>query len=171
MATNLEKINNEESASAIDTDLPFNLDDVLNDTNDTLQDGNFFDLNADNSNNSNSTDSSMFSNDLLNNLTFDDSTNAANEVNFTNNLDNFDNNVNAGSDTKVETNVDIGSFDDNINTSVTEHSNLRVRLSDAPPDFFTLLLGLALTAIIIASILLFLEVNSYGPDPLSGLPR
>ncbi|MDR2644088.1 MAG: hypothetical protein LBC74_15005 [Planctomycetaceae bacterium] len=76
-------------------------------------------------------------------------------------------------------NADNINIDGGVNTGVggvafekpSADSNLKPRVPDLPPDFFTLLLGLALVMMIIASILLFLEVNSYGPDPLSGLPR
>ncbi|MDR1923572.1 MAG: hypothetical protein LBQ66_04275 [Planctomycetaceae bacterium] len=40
-----------------------------------------------------------------------------------------------------------------------------------PPDFFTLVLGLSLAAIIIAFVLLYLEVSYYGENPFSGIPK
>ncbi len=39
------------------------------------------------------------------------------------------------------------------------------------PDFYTLLLGLSVAALLIASILLYLNVEAYGPDPISSLPK
>ncbi|MDR2762535.1 MAG: hypothetical protein LBB88_08055 [Planctomycetaceae bacterium] len=80
------------------------------------------------------------------------------------NIDNNISNVNIGAKA-VEPSVET------VENTDTEQPIVKPRLPDVPPDFFTLLLGLALVAIIIASILLFLEVSSYGPDPLSGLPR
>ncbi|MDR2171002.1 MAG: hypothetical protein LBP59_12740 [Planctomycetaceae bacterium] len=79
----------------------------------------------------------------------------------------------AGNDININNTANIGTDIGNIASSnlPPEQIDLAKRAPDLPPDFFTLLLGLALAAIIIASVLLFLEVNSYGPDPLSGLPR
>lgn len=39
------------------------------------------------------------------------------------------------------------------------------------PDVYTLLLGLSVTALIIGTVLLYLNFNAYGPDPFAGLPR
>lgn len=39
------------------------------------------------------------------------------------------------------------------------------------PDVYTLLLGLSVVALVIATILLYLNVNAYGPNPLAGFPR
>ncbi|MDR1480625.1 MAG: hypothetical protein LBJ00_16985 [Planctomycetaceae bacterium] len=66
-------------------------------------------------------------------------------------------------------------FADSVNVS-SENDRpfadpVKTRIANLPPDFFTLLLGLALFAIIVASILLYLDVNSYGPEPMSGLPK
>jgi len=41
----------------------------------------------------------------------------------------------------------------------------------ARPDVYTLLLGLSVGAMTIAVVLLFLHLNSYGPNPFSGMPR
>lgn len=41
----------------------------------------------------------------------------------------------------------------------------------AHPDVYTLLLGLSVVALIIACILLYLNIQAYGPSPLSGIPR
>ena len=38
------------------------------------------------------------------------------------------------------------------------------------PDFYTLLLGLSVAALIVASVLLYLNIEAYGPDPISSLP-
>ncbi len=38
------------------------------------------------------------------------------------------------------------------------------------PDRYTVMLLIALVALIIACIFLYLQVASHGPDPLSGLP-
>ncbi|MDR1053518.1 MAG: hypothetical protein LBL39_05030 [Planctomycetaceae bacterium] len=72
--------------------------------------------------------------------------------------------------------VDSGFNTDNVNISganVDAHFTdvVKTKVADLPPDLFSLFLGLALVAIIIASVLLFLDVSSYGPEPLSGLPR
>ncbi len=39
------------------------------------------------------------------------------------------------------------------------------------PDFYTILLGIALLALIIGCVLLYLEVAAYGPGALSALPE
>lgn len=39
------------------------------------------------------------------------------------------------------------------------------------PDVYTLILGLSVAALVIATLLLYLNVSSYGPNPLSGIPR
>lgn len=39
------------------------------------------------------------------------------------------------------------------------------------PDMYTLMLGLSVAALIIATLLLYLNVSSYGPNPISGIPR
>jgi cell division protein FtsL len=38
-------------------------------------------------------------------------------------------------------------------------------------DIYTLLLGLSVAALVVAIVLLFLNLNAYGPDPLSGIPK
>lgn len=38
-------------------------------------------------------------------------------------------------------------------------------------DVYTLLLGLSVAALVIGVVLLYLNVNAYGPSPLSGVPR
>jgi hypothetical protein len=37
------------------------------------------------------------------------------------------------------------------------------------PDIYTLLLGLSVAALVIATVLLFLNLNGYGPNPLAGI--
>ncbi|MDR1962901.1 MAG: hypothetical protein LBQ50_03885 [Planctomycetaceae bacterium] len=39
------------------------------------------------------------------------------------------------------------------------------------PDIFTLLLGLSVAALLIATVLLFLNFNAYGTNPFSGIPK
>jgi hypothetical protein len=39
----------------------------------------------------------------------------------------------------------------------------------ASPDVYTLLLGLSVAALVIATILLYLNFNGYGPNPLAGI--
>lgn len=41
----------------------------------------------------------------------------------------------------------------------------------ARPDVYTLILGLSVAALVIATVLLYLNYNAYGGDPLSGMPR
>ncbi|MDR1485237.1 MAG: hypothetical protein LBT09_10495 [Planctomycetaceae bacterium] len=84
---------------------------------------------------------------------------------------NVDTGLNANGGLNVDVGFNTGAGDVGLDRPVVDRPNLKTRMPDLPPDFFTLVLGLALVAIIIASILLFLEVNSYGPDPLSGLPK
>jgi hypothetical protein len=47
----------------------------------------------------------------------------------------------------------------------------KVQKPKARPDVYTLLLGLSVAALVIAVVLLFLNINAYGPSPLSGVPR
>ncbi|MDR1290619.1 MAG: hypothetical protein LBK06_05405 [Planctomycetaceae bacterium] len=77
---------------------------------------------------------------------------------------NTDNVADAGFNTDG---VNIGGA--NVDTHFTDV--VKTKVADLPPDLFSLFLGLALVAIIIASVLLYLDVSSYGPEPLSGLPR
>jgi hypothetical protein len=126
--------------------------------------------------NQNNNDSEMP--DFLNDFAFDSNTspedimNIAGADNITFDADGF--NVDEGG-MKIDDAANInfgGATLDQPTTSLDEPPPAaKVQVPDLPPDFYTLLLGLALTAIIIASVLLFLEVNSYGPDPLAGLPR
>jgi hypothetical protein len=37
------------------------------------------------------------------------------------------------------------------------------------PDIYTLLLGLSVAALIIATVILYLNFNAYGPNPLAGI--
>jgi hypothetical protein len=74
-------------------------------------------------------------------------------------------------DIKIDTGFNTDVSGSVLDRPSAESSTTRIPTPDLPPDFFTLLLGLALVAIIIASILLFLEVNSYEPDQLSRLTR
>jgi hypothetical protein len=37
------------------------------------------------------------------------------------------------------------------------------------PDVYTLLLGLSVAALVIATILLYLNLSGYGPNPLAGI--
>ena len=39
------------------------------------------------------------------------------------------------------------------------------------PDVYTLLLGLSVAALVIASVLLYLNMADYGSSPLSGIPK
>ncbi|MDR0608894.1 MAG: hypothetical protein LBG58_02195 [Planctomycetaceae bacterium] len=37
------------------------------------------------------------------------------------------------------------------------------------PDIYTLLLGLSVAALVIATVILYLNLNAYGPNPLAGI--
>lgn len=58
-----------------------------------------------------------------------------------------------------------------------EEANVAVEKPAKPPkpkvraDVYTLLLGLSVVALIIASVLLFLNAQAYGPNPLAGFPK
>ncbi|GHT30837.1 hypothetical protein FACS1894214_1440 [Planctomycetales bacterium] len=47
----------------------------------------------------------------------------------------------------------------------------KVQKPKARPDIYTLLLGLSVAALVLAVFLLFMNINAYGPSPLSGVPR
>lgn len=53
-----------------------------------------------------------------------------------------------------------------------QDSNLSnpVRYRKPKADIFTLLLGIALVALIIACVVAYLEIEDYGADPISGVP-
>jgi hypothetical protein len=52
-----------------------------------------------------------------------------------------------------------------------KNSEPKVQKPKARPDIYTLLLGLSVAALVLAVVLLFLNINAYGLNPLSGVPR
>ncbi|MDR0338216.1 MAG: hypothetical protein LBI18_14130 [Planctomycetaceae bacterium] len=58
-----------------------------------------------------------------------------------------------------------------LESASTTHSETPVTLPKPKPqpDIYTLLLGLSVAALIIATVLLYLNLSGYGPNPLAGI--
>jgi hypothetical protein len=56
-------------------------------------------------------------------------------------------------------------------SAASTHSATPVTLpkSKPQPDIYTLLLGLSVAALVIATVILYLNVSAYGPNPLAGI--
>ncbi|MDR2757548.1 MAG: hypothetical protein LBC20_17810 [Planctomycetaceae bacterium] len=54
-------------------------------------------------------------------------------------------------------------------SSTPSETPIKLRKPKPTPDIYTLLLGLSVAALLIATVLLYLNLNSYGPNPLAGI--
>ncbi|MDR2115255.1 MAG: hypothetical protein LBP87_02625 [Planctomycetaceae bacterium] len=54
-------------------------------------------------------------------------------------------------------------------SSTPSETPITIRKPKPAPDIYTLLLGLSVVALIIATVLLYLNLTDYGPNPLAGI--
>ncbi|MDR2439025.1 MAG: hypothetical protein LBE12_06620 [Planctomycetaceae bacterium] len=54
-------------------------------------------------------------------------------------------------------------------SSAPSEAPIKPRKPKPAPDIYTLLLGLSVAALIIATVILYLNLNSYGVNPLAGI--